>query len=195
MLNLTLILGGAASGKSFFAESLLLKKANVTYIATIEAKDKEMQAKVKQHQKRRPAQWQTVETVKSDLPRFLKTTTANCLLIDDFGTYIAQIMESKTYPKRHLANLLKALQMFSGEVVAVSQEVGFGIVPLAASARKFRELLGWFNQQLANLADQVYLVVAGQAVLIKQQKTAPKVQESDSMLQPECQSRSNKIKS
>lgn len=167
MRNFTLILGGAASGKSRFAESLLLKKDKVTYVATLEAKDKEMKAKVKQHQKRRPAQWQTVETVKLDLPRFLKTTTASCLLIDDFGTYIAQVMESKAYPQRHLTNLLKALQLYPGELVAVSQEVGFGIVPIAASARRFRELLGWFNQQLADLADEVFLVVAGQAVLIK----------------------------
>jgi adenosylcobinamide kinase/adenosylcobinamide-phosphate guanylyltransferase len=173
MLNFTLILGGAASGKSLFAESLLLKEADVTYVATVKANDKEMQAKVKQHQKRRPSHWQTVEIIKSDLPHFLKKTTANCLLIDDFGTYVAQVMESKTYPKRHLTNLIKALELYRGQIVAVSQEVGLGIVPLAASARSFRELLGWFNQQLAGLADRVFLVVAGQTVLIKGQIDKP----------------------
>lgn len=167
MANFTLVLGGAASGKSAWAEKLLAAEPEVIYLATLVAKDQEMVAKVKHHQKRRPAGWKTIEIVKPELPKFFKNCLANYVLVEDFGTYAAQVMESKKFPQRHLTNLVKAIAHYKGNVVGVSQEVGFGIVPFAASGRQYRELLGWLNQQLASVANKVYLVVAGQAVLLK----------------------------
>lgn len=167
MANFTLVLGGAASGKSAFAEKLLFNETAVTYIATLAVKDKEMQAKVKLHKQRRPAHWRTVEVIKPNLATVIKKQNGNCLLIDDFGVYVAQLLDAKKQPRRHLLNVLKALTAYEGQIIGVSQEVGWGIVPVFSSARQFRELLGWLNQQLADIATQVFLVVAGQPVLVK----------------------------
>jgi adenosylcobinamide kinase/adenosylcobinamide-phosphate guanylyltransferase len=163
-----LVLGGARSGKSAHAESLLADVEQVTYLATSgpAPDDAEWAARVAAHRARRPASWSTLETTApSALLRggpFLvdSVTTWVAALMDETGVWTEEPDASQRLAERCDA-LVTAWTMTSAHVVAVSDEVGLGVVPETRSGRLFRDTLGAVNQRLAGTADQVWFVVAG----------------------------------
>ena len=168
-----LVLGGSRSGKSRHAEQLLAGEAPVSYVATGrgDAADAEWTARIERHRARRPAGWSTVET--ADPAALMRQADAGALLIDSVTTWLAQVMDecgcwSEVKPQDADRRLSDALDALAGTwaaaavtVVAVSDEVGSGVVPATASGRRFRDALGELNQRLAATADEVWLVTAG----------------------------------
>ena len=163
-----LVLGGSRSGKSAFAESLLTGQEDVTYLATSAGApdDAEWAARVAAHRARRPAGWSTLETTApSDLLR------RGAVLVDSVTTWVAALMDETgawsddpEAPQRLAGRcdaLVNAWAMTPAHVVAVSDEVGLGVVPETRAGRLFRDVLGEVNQRLAGTADEVWFVVAG----------------------------------
>ncbi|MCW2495012.1 MAG: cobU [Jatrophihabitans sp.] len=163
------MLGGARSGKSAFAESLLEREPSVDYLAAaaVPDDDPEWAARVALHRLRRPATWRTVET--GDIAAELAEAAPPALL-DSVTSWLTRAMDdcdswSGATDGAALAaaidRLVAAWTQSGRRVVAVSDEVGGGIVPESASGRLFRDTLGTLNQRLAAAADEVYFVVAG----------------------------------
>jgi adenosylcobinamide kinase/adenosylcobinamide-phosphate guanylyltransferase len=163
-----LVLGGSRSGKSAHAESLVAGRTDVTYLATSPPSedDAEWAARVEAHRARRPASWTTVETTApSELLR------GGTVLVDSVTTWVAALMdetgvwaEEPGAEERLAARcdaLVNAWTTTPADVVAVSDEVGLGVVPETRSGRLFRDTLGAVNQRLAGTADEVWFVVAG----------------------------------
>ncbi len=162
---ITLVLGGARSGKSAFAESLLASRdGRVTYVATlVVGRDADLAARVRAHQNRRPAHWVTIEAG-GDLVGALATSSGP-VLIDSLGPWVARTGGGDA---RHRATTLcQALRAYADDVVVVSEEVGLGVHPSSEAGRLFRDALGTLNQAVAAVADEVVLVVAGQALRVK----------------------------
>ena len=158
---ITLILGGAASGKSALAERVAARLAPpVTYVATWEPDpgDADMRARVEAHRGRRPASWSTRECT-SDLVPVVRAL-AGTVLIDSLGTWVAGYGSAPV----DAAGLCLALRERAGDSVVVSEEVGLGVHPSSDVGRRFRDVLGEVNQAVAAVADQVWLVVAGRVL-------------------------------
>jgi adenosylcobinamide kinase/adenosylcobinamide-phosphate guanylyltransferase len=164
-----LVLGGSRSGKSRFAESLLAAERAVDYVATAAERpgDAEWADRLRAHRERRPAGWRTVET--GDVPAAL-AMPGGPVLVDSVTTWLARAMdEAGCWTDAEIAGELAArLDALSQAwtstgrfAVAVSDEVGSGVVPDTTSGRRFRDELGLLNQRLAQAADEVHLVVAG----------------------------------
>ena len=163
----TLVLGGARSGKSRYAESLIEGLPPPwAYVATAEAGDDEMAARIKAHRARRGADWRTVEA-----PRDLAAALAACgrmpVLVDCLTLWLNNLMFRKINIETAIENLEAALAAREAPTVLVSNEVGFGIVPDNAEARRFRDLQGRLNQRIAAMAGRVVLMVAGIPLLVK----------------------------
>jgi adenosylcobinamide kinase/adenosylcobinamide-phosphate guanylyltransferase len=175
--TVTLVLGGAHSGKSRYAQELASAFQRVVFIATARRDDVEMRAKIAQHRRERPSSWKTVE-VSADLDRTLlaESPRADLLLIDCLTLYLANIMGRKSGGRRqvrsHIQRLCEAVRGTEASVVIVSNEVGSGIVPPYRSGRVYRDLLGELNQQIAKVADRVILMVAGLPLTVKDRSTA-----------------------
>jgi adenosylcobinamide kinase/adenosylcobinamide-phosphate guanylyltransferase len=174
--EITLITGGARSGKSAFAESLAAQTTRaVTYIATLEPLDDEMRDRIARHRARRPASWRTVEAP-GDLAAAVRTADdGDAILLDCLAVWtsnrllslhdevpapldLAALEETVTTDVRALLDLLAAR---SGPAILVTNEVGDGLVPPYALGRAYRDLLGRVNQQVSRGALHAYLVVAG----------------------------------
>lgn len=168
--KLTLVLGGAASGKSAFAEDLVLKgDSNPLYIATAQIFDDEMAEKVVRHREMRGASWTTIEEP-LDMPKALgRAKTGQSVLLDCATLWLTNIMLGEHDIDRHSTALLAALRQCAGPVLIVSNEVGQGIVPDNALARRFRNAQGRLNQQIAAQADLVVAVMAGLPIVLKGQ--------------------------
>jgi len=170
--TVTLVLGGARSGKSRYAQELASAFSRVVYIATAHRDDAEMRARIAQHRRERPSAWKTIE-VAAGLDRVLREecSGADLLLIDCLTVYVANIMGRKSggrhQVRSHIQSLCEAVREAQGSVVIVSNEVGSGIVPPYRSGRDYRDLLGELNQQMAKVADRVILMVAGLPLTIK----------------------------
>jgi adenosylcobinamide kinase/adenosylcobinamide-phosphate guanylyltransferase len=162
------VLGGSRSGKSAHAESLLAGEPAVTYLATSAPApdDADWAARVAAHRARRPASWTTVETTAPSTllgaGPFLvdSVTTWVAALLDETGVWADEPGAGERLSARCDA-LVNAWAMTSAHVVAVSDEVGLGVVPETRSGRLFRDVLGAVNQRLAGTADEVWFVVAG----------------------------------
>jgi adenosylcobinamide kinase / adenosylcobinamide-phosphate guanylyltransferase len=166
--RLTLVLGGARSGKSRYAESLTtaLPPAWI-YLATGEPHDAEMAERIAAHRSRRGAGWRTIEEphdIASVLAADEGTTLIDCLTL-----WLSNRMLAGADIDTEIVNLEVALAAHLWPVVLVSNEVGSGIVPDNALARRFRDLQGRLNQRLAARADRVVLVVAGLPLIVKGQ--------------------------
>jgi adenosylcobinamide kinase/adenosylcobinamide-phosphate guanylyltransferase len=173
---LTLILGGARSGKSRFAQRLAAQAHRVCFVATLApAGDAEMQARVARHQADRPASWRTIEE-----PLALADTVeraagdADVVLVDCLTLWLSNLSweyragepaRVEEIAQAQMARIAGAAR--SCHVILVSNEVGWGIVPESAVARVFRDVQGFVNQCAAELADEVILVVAGLPVDLK----------------------------
>ena len=156
---ITLVLGGARSGKSDVAERLLGDDAAVTYIATVVVQgDADLARRVETHQARRPSSWSTVECA-GDLSEALLSTTGP-VLVDSLGPWVAAAHRFEV----DATALVAALRHRSGDTVVVSEEVGLGVHPSTEMGRRFRDALGDVNRAVADVADRVLLVVAGRVV-------------------------------
>ena len=171
----TLVLGGARSGKSGYAEGLLAAVPRVTYVATATARpgDDEWQERVRLHQVRRPAGWTTEED--ADLPALL-TAAQGPVLVDCVSLWLTGVLDACSCwddaaglgrARERYDELLAAWSATSARTVLVSSEVGWGVVPATASGRLFRDELGRLNAALAATADEVVLVVAGLPLRLK----------------------------
>jgi adenosyl cobinamide kinase/adenosyl cobinamide phosphate guanylyltransferase len=159
---ITLVLGGARSGKSAAAERLANRLPSpVTYVATAEITDADMALRVAAHRTRRPVEWTTVEAG-VELPAVLERVVGSAL-VDSLGAWVART-ESFTADTDALCSSLCAR---TGDTVVVSDEVGLGVHPSTEAGRRFRDALGLVNQAVAARADDVWLVVAGRVLRLE----------------------------
>ena len=158
---ITLILGGARSGKSAYAERMMTRHSPpITYVATLlVGDDPDLASRVARHRLRRPSDWSTVEAG-LDLADSLRRISGSVLL-DSLGPWVAA---HNDFGAVDGAALCRALAERDGETVVVSEEVGLGVHPSSAMGRHFRDALGSLNQAVASVADRVLLVVAGRAL-------------------------------
>ncbi|GAC1627942.1 MAG: bifunctional adenosylcobinamide kinase/adenosylcobinamide-phosphate guanylyltransferase [Ktedonobacteraceae bacterium] len=191
--RLVLILGGARSGKSTFAEQLALSSGKrVAFIATATVSDADMRDRIARHRASRPAEWTTIEEP-LNLVQAVQQATADVILLDCMTLWLSNWMGQyggmdeeddvklrHTYTESVLAAievLLTTIKTLDAEktLIVVSNEVGLGIVPMHPLSRVYRDVLGWVNQRIARDADRVYLMIAGLAVDIKklQEEVSP----------------------
>ncbi len=175
---LTLVLGGARSGKSRFAESLCA--GSVAYIATLAPEDDEMRARVARHRADRPSNWTTIEEP-LDIAAAAEHCCACCdfILLDCLTVWLSNLCASRPEDSDDALRARSAgeFERFVAAAakrncVMVSNEVGCGLVPTNRLGRVFRDLQGWLNQDAARAADFVYHVVAGIPVAIKRPEAA-----------------------
>jgi len=161
-----LVVGGARSGKSRFAEDLAARSGrSVTYVATAGLpRDDEMASRIRAHQVRRPAHWTTLE-IEVDLATAIEGD--GVLLIDCLTLWLTNLMLGEHDIAAHRQALCEALAVRRRPVVAVANEVGEGIVPTTPLGRAFRDEQGILNQTLARQATSVVKVVAGCPILVK----------------------------
>lgn len=161
-----LVLGGARSGKSSYAESLALAGGKeVVYIATATAGDDEMAERIERHRKDRPNNWLVVEEPLA-LAEVIKQHSLpnNCLLVDCLTLWLTNCLFNKDHAiewQQHKDDLLSVLKQTPGEVILVSNEVGQGIVPIGEMSRRFVDESGWLHQAIAKQAERVTFVTAG----------------------------------
>ncbi|MGZ5841170.1 MAG: bifunctional adenosylcobinamide kinase/adenosylcobinamide-phosphate guanylyltransferase [Xanthobacteraceae bacterium] len=165
--KLTLVLGGARSGKSRHAEGLITALPPPwTYVATAEAGDEEMAARIKSHRERRGAQWRTI-----DAPRELAKALSACgdgpVLVDCLTLWLSNLMLAEANVEEEVAQLEETLAATKGPLVLVANEVGSGIVPSYPLGRRFRDMQGILNQRMAARAERVILMVAGLPLALK----------------------------
>ena len=164
--RLTFVLGGARSGKSRFAEDLLQRAARPwLYLATAEAGDEEMRQRIAHHRARRGEKWQTLE-VPLDLAEAVGMRTG-ALMIDCLTLWLSNMMLAQRDIDAECDRLIAALKTAPGPIIAVSNEVGLGIVPDTPLGRQFRDAQGRLNQRVAAIADHVVLMAAGLPLSLK----------------------------
>ncbi|MGN8344118.1 bifunctional adenosylcobinamide kinase/adenosylcobinamide-phosphate guanylyltransferase [Pseudomonas sp. SMV71] len=168
---LQLILGGARSGKSRLAEKLATDTGlPVTYIATSQPLDGEMNARVAQHRARRPAEWALVEEPLA-LARVLREHAApgRCLLVDCLTLWLTNLLmlDNPEQLNAEREALLDSLAALPGEIIFVSNETGMGVVPLGELTRRYVDEAGWLHQALAERCQRVVLTVAGLPLTLK----------------------------
>lgn len=170
-VSVTLILGGARSGKSYRAQTLAeASGGQVVYVATAAAmpEDAEWTARVARHRLDRPGCWQVIEEP-LDVAGVLKNTTARqCILIDCLTLWLTNVMMMQEMDiDGAVQTLCEALRHTSADVICVSNEVGMGLVPNTSLGRAFRDAQGRLNQRIATLADRVELIAAGLPLCLK----------------------------
>jgi adenosylcobinamide kinase / adenosylcobinamide-phosphate guanylyltransferase len=165
--GLTLVLGGARSGKSRYAESLIAALPPPwIYLATAQALDAEMTQRIAAHRMRRGGGWTTIEAPHA-LAVSVSAHPTTPILVDCLTLWLSNLMLAEADIDAEIAALEGALTKRSAPTVLVANEVGFGIVPENALARRFRDEQGLLNQRIAALADHVVLMVAGLPVGVK----------------------------
>ncbi|AEF53577.1 bifunctional adenosylcobinamide kinase/adenosylcobinamide-phosphate guanylyltransferase [Marinomonas posidonica] len=166
-----LVLGGVRSGKSAFAQDLVAETGKpVCYVATSQVWDDEMAQRVERHKLNRPAQWQLIEepiALAETLNRLNNVQQA--VIVECFSLWLSNLLclEDDQAFERERQSLLNAVKQFQGDLVLVSSEVGLGIMPMNALARRFADEAGMLNQSLAKLTDRVTFVAAGLPMPLK----------------------------
>lgn len=178
----TLVTGGARSGKSSHAESLLRGESAVDYVATSARNedDPEWMARIAAHIARRPSSWNTIETI--DVASVL-TTPGPAVLVDCLGVWLTRILDETGFwsdpdaasdkVDQYVAELAAAVACTKRRVMLVTNEVGSGVVPATASGRAFRDRIGILNASIADACDEVVLCVAGRALSLPATSTRP----------------------
>jgi adenosylcobinamide kinase/adenosylcobinamide-phosphate guanylyltransferase len=175
--------GPVRSGKSAYGVRLARECGlEVTYVATAQHQpdDLEWRARLARHVRDRPAEWKTIETAglshEAQLALFRNAPANACLLVDALGTWLASRIDARidllevnydvleAQLDREAGEYVDALLASAATIVAVSEQIGWDVVPVAASARLFRDAMGRMAQRLARSADRVYLVIAGYAI-------------------------------
>ena len=166
--KLTFVLGGASSGKSAFAEGLVVAtEASRVYVATSQIYDDEMAAKVRDHVAARGNDWHTIEEPLDMAKALSQVGEDQVVLLDCASMWLTNHMMAEHDLVQETEALLAALAACKGRVVVVSNEVGMGIVPDNALARRFRIAQGKLNQRLAAAADLAVFVIAGLPQVLK----------------------------
>lgn len=171
-MALTLILGGARSGKTALAQERAgILHHDVVYIATAQAHDQEMQERIQRHRRSRPSHWHVVEE-----PVYLAqaigdhASPSRTLLVDCLTLWLTNLLTHPEDPltlNQQKTVLMAQLPRVAGDVILVSNETGLGVVPMGALTRRFVDENGWLNQALAQLCHRVTLVVAGLPMELK----------------------------
>ncbi|MNZ02895.1 Bifunctional adenosylcobalamin biosynthesis protein CobP [compost metagenome] len=171
---LQLILGGARSGKSRLAEQTAISmQLAVTYVATAQALDSEMQSRIAHHQNQRPADWSLVEE-----PLFLAKTLQKIdqpnqiILVDCLTLWLTNLLllDDQNVQEFECEQLLDVLPKLQSEIILVSNETGLGVVPLGEISRRFVDEAGRLHQALGQIADKVMFCVAGFPMILKGEK-------------------------
>lgn len=166
--SLALVLGGARSGKSSHAEDLVKgKSAPWIYIATAQAFDDEMSERIAIHRARRDERWQTVDAPLELAAALAQVPDGAPVLVDCLTLWLSNVMLAERDVEADCARLVEIASRPRGPWVFVANEVGLGIVPDNALARRFRDAAGRLNQMLANRADAVLFMVAGLPMKVK----------------------------
>ena len=167
--SVTLVLGGARSGKSRFAESLITTTSGPwVYLATGEAGDAEMAARIRHHRERRGEGWITIEET-LDLSGALQRAACvgRAILVDCLTLWVSNLMAANRDVTAETERLVAALPQVTAPIIFVANEVGLGIVPDNALARAFRDEAGRVNQAIAATATRVYFIAAGLPLMMK----------------------------
>jgi adenosyl cobinamide kinase/adenosyl cobinamide phosphate guanylyltransferase len=168
-VSLTVLLGGARSGKSSLALQLAHDGGPVTFVATGEARDDEMAARIARHRSERPAGWTTVEEP-LELARVVgDVAPAETLVVDCLSLWVANLLErdDPEAVEREAAEIASAAAARPGRTIAISNEVGLGVVPATPLGRLYRDVLGRVNTAWVAAADEALLVVAGRALRLE----------------------------
>jgi adenosylcobinamide kinase / adenosylcobinamide-phosphate guanylyltransferase len=161
-VSLTLLLGGARSGKSALALELASSWGGpVTVIATAEARDEEMAERIEVHRAERPGEWETVEEPLALEPALASAHVDAAVIVDCLSLWVANLLERGEDAELRSAAAADAAQARSAPTIVVSNEVGLGVVPPSELGRRYRDVLGRVNQHWAAAADEAALVVAG----------------------------------
>jgi adenosylcobinamide kinase/adenosylcobinamide-phosphate guanylyltransferase len=179
MGQITLILGGARSGKSSCAQTLAESSGkSVTFLATAQALDDEMSARIKKHKAERPADWQTLE-VPLDIASHVGQIKSDVVILDCMTLLATNLLmqfvkddlvDEAPFTKaihKEVDDLLAAIHASKRDWIIISNEIGLGLVPPYQMGRVYRDLLGWANQRLAREADKVIFMVAGIPMVVK----------------------------
>lgn len=173
---ITFVLGGAKSGKTKwalkYAENLVGFK-NYYYLATATPLDEEMREKIEQHKKERPSFWEVIEEPLNISFHFGRLrNTSSVILLDCLTLWVSNLMHYGKGFEEEVETFIEILKKYKSHekdwVILVSNEVGLGIVPEGRLAREFREKAGLLHQKIAEIADEVYFIVAGLPLLLKQ---------------------------
>ena len=165
-----LILGGARSGKSRHAQTLAEQcLLPVTLIATAQALDAEMAARIARHRAERAADWVTIEEPLALADTLREASAASqCVLVDCLTLWLMNLLQAGEAVFAHQrAELLAVLPGLPGEIIFVSNEVGLGVIPLGELSRRFVDEAGWLNQDIARLANRVTFIAAGLPLILK----------------------------
>jgi adenosylcobinamide kinase/adenosylcobinamide-phosphate guanylyltransferase len=187
--TLSLVLGGARSGKSRYAEALAPRLGRpVLYVATAEALDDEIHARIAAHRAGRPPEWATLEApmkVGAAMRSSPEAEGAGVILLDCLTLLVSNVLLSmgsggdpeaseldlglaRAAVQAEVEDLLEAWRTLSAHLIVVSNEVGLGLVPAYRLGRVYRDCLGWANQALARVADRAILMVAGLPLDLKE---------------------------
>jgi adenosylcobinamide kinase/adenosylcobinamide-phosphate guanylyltransferase len=167
-MTLVLLLGGARSGKSALAVEMARQSCrDVVFVATAEAGDDEMRARIDRHRAERPCGWRTIE-VPTDIDAALAAAAPDaCLILDCLSLWLANLLEAGQ-GGGEIEELAEATALIagarSGLTIAVSNEVGLGVVPATPLGRRYRDLMGRVNAMWTGAADEALLVVAGRVL-------------------------------
>ncbi len=167
--HLTLVLGGARSGKSRYAESLIEGAgAAACYLATAEPRDDEMRARIAAHRARRGSRWTTIEEALALVPALGEAARPDRpVLVECLTLWLSNLMLAGRDAAAETDLLVAALPALAGRVALVANEVGLGIVPDNALARAFRDHAGRLNRAVAAVADRVVFIAAGLPLVLK----------------------------
>jgi adenosylcobinamide kinase/adenosylcobinamide-phosphate guanylyltransferase len=181
--ELILILGGARGGKSSFAQSLAGGMSDsVTFIASAEAGDEEMRRRIEEHRRSRPPSWRTIEEPLRPASALADAPKTDVVVLDCVTLLVSNLLlahetsavEAEQAVDAEIAALLGAYRDGEATFIAVSNEVGMGVVPPYALGRVYRDLLGRVNQRIARAADRVYWMLAGLPIEVKASGIAEK---------------------
>ncbi len=170
-MALTLLLGGARSGKSTLAvRRAKATGAPVVFVATAEARDDEMAARIARHRAERPAHWQTVEAPLDLADALRRASPDDVVVVDCLSLWVSNLLETGLTDddlQRRAEEVAALAAARTGATIAVSNEVGMGIVPMHELGRRYRDVLGRVNATWAEAADEAVLVVAGRALALE----------------------------
>ncbi|MBC7319322.1 bifunctional adenosylcobinamide kinase/adenosylcobinamide-phosphate guanylyltransferase [bacterium] len=167
-MSLTFILGGARSGKSSFALELAKDKETVVFIATALPLDEEMKERIERHKRERPSHWKTIEEPVG-LLSLMEGLDVEVIILDCLTMWVSNLLER--YTDEEIIEIAEGVARYArdinSEVIALSNEVGLGIVPEYPIGRRYRDLLGRVNQIFAKYASKVFFMIAGIPLEVK----------------------------